>query len=379
MSRIRALWADPVSYLRAIAPDGPVLFFQPRVLQDTARRFQREFAGLVTYAVKANDSPEVLENLVAAGVTTFDVASPQEMRQVRQVHPAATLHYNNPVRSPEELAVARRLNIVSYSIDDAAELDKLAASGPAAGIEVAVRFKLPVVGAAYDFGAKFGAEPARAIELLRRSASLGFMPALTFHVGTQCNDPAAWHSYIHAAAEVAAKAGVPLARLNVGGGFASHRTGVAPDPGAICAGISGAVAAAFDPSPPALVCEPGRAMVAEAYALAARVKATRPDGSIFLNDGLYGNLAELAQIGATDRLRVFGQDGMPRTGAARDRIVFGPTCDSLDRLPGALPLAGDLQAGDYVVFDGLGAYSRSMSTRFNGYGPAKVITVKNMS
>ena len=56
-------------------------------------------------------------------------------------------------------------------------------------------------------------------------------------------------------------------------------------------------------------------------------------------------------------------------------MVFGPTCDSLDRLPDGLPLPGDTQVGDYVLFDGMGAYSAAMSTRFNGYGLDTVISV----
>ena len=35
-------------------------------------------------------------------------------------------------------------------------------------------------------------------------------------------------------------------------------------------------------------------MVADAFTLATRVKALRGDGSIFLNDGIYGGLFESA-------------------------------------------------------------------------------------
>jgi hypothetical protein len=50
------------------------------------------------------------------------------------------------------------------------------------------------------------------------------------------------------------------------------------------------------------------------------------------------------------------------------RIVFGPTCDSVDRLPGELVLPGDLAEGDYVDLAGHGAYSTVTNTRFNGFG-----------
>ena len=219
--------SDPVAHLRRMQPDTAVIYFCPDVLQATARRFLTGFPGLVTYAVKANDRTEVLENLSAAGIEAFDVASPAEMAAVRRIAPGAALHYNNPVRSRDEIAAGQAAGVVSWSVDDPAELDKIAAA--AQGAEVAVRLKLPVPGAAYDFGAKFGAAPDLAEALLRRVAERGLRPAMTFHPGTQCEDPAAWVAYIHAAAEVAQRAGVRLARLNVGGGFPAHRGRAAPE------------------------------------------------------------------------------------------------------------------------------------------------------
>lgn len=368
--------SDPVAHLRRMQPDTAVIYFCPDVLQATARRFLTGFPGLVTYAVKANDRTEVLENLSAAGIEAFDVASPAEMAAVRRIAPGAALHYNNPVRSRDEIAAGQAAGVVSWSVDDPAELDKIAVA--AQGAEVAVRLKLPVPGAAYDFGAKFGAAPDLAEALLRRVADLGLRPAMTFHPGTQCEDPAAWVAYIHAAAEVAQRAGVRLARLNVGGGFPAHRGRAAPELERIFTAIAEATRSAFGATPPALVCEPGRAMVAEAFTLAARVKAVRADGRVYLNDGLYGGLSELRDMGPLDRLRLVAPDGTPRSAAPEPRVVFGPTCDSLDRVPGTLDLPGDAAEGDYLLFAGMGAYSLSIATRFNGYGLGDPVTVAEL-
>ena len=218
-------------HLHRHAPDHPVLFFAPSVLQATAGGFLQGFEGLVTYAVKANDRPEVLANLVAAGITGFDVASPAEMAAVRAASPRAVLHYNNPVRSEAEVAAGIAAGVASWSVDEAGELEKLQAVPR--GAEVAVRFALPVSGAAYDFGAKFGATPEAAAELLKRVVDMGFSPALCFHPGTQCDDPHAWVTYVHAAAGIAAKAGIRIARLNIGGGFAADRGFGGPDHGAV--------------------------------------------------------------------------------------------------------------------------------------------------
>ncbi len=357
-------------------PDEPVLYVSPYVLQATARRFLTGFPGLVTYAVKANSAREVLENLVAAGLRAFDVASPAEMAAVREVAPWAVLHYNNPVRSEAEIAAALRFGVTSYSVDCDGELDKLIRAGVSMEAEISVRLRLPVKGAAYDFGAKFGADPAAAEHLLRRVAEAGFRPAMTFHPGTQCDDPAAWTAYIEACAQVARAAGVRLQRLNVGGGFPAHRRGAAPELELFFSEIGGSVATAFRAETPALVCEPGRAMVAEAFSLATRVKSVR-DGAVFLNDGIYGGLAEFPVLGNTDRIEAL-RDGADVVGAAMERVVFGPTCDSLDRLPGTLPLPARLREGDHILFHGLGAYSTATVTRFNGYGALNSVSVARL-
>ena len=371
------LWSAPEAYLTAAQPDSPVLFFSPETLQGTARRFLSGFPGLVTYAVKANDDDAVIDNLLATGVTTFDVASPFEIEKVRARHPEAVLHYNNPVRSSAEIALARSHGIASWAVDDPVELEKLRTADLPDGTEIAVRLRLPVKGAAYDFGAKFGADPDLATYLLRAVSDAGFTPAMTFHPGTQCADPAAWDAYITACARVARDAGTELVRLNVGGGFAAHRTGAAPDLEAIFDRIATSTEMAFAGNPPLLVCEPGRAMVAEAFALATRVKTIRPDGSVFLNDGIYGGLAEAPVLGSVDRIAVIGPDG-PRTGSIAPWDIFGPTCDSLDRLPSPIMLPEDLDEGDYVIFRGMGAYSTATVTRFNGYGAIDVVTTLSL-
>ena len=119
-------------------PDRPVLYFMPARLREAVARFRDGFPGLTTYAVKANDAPAVVENLAAAGIGGFDVASPQEMAAVRALNAQAVLHYNNPVRSPAEVAAGIAAGVASWSVDDPGELDKL--SAVPRDREIAVRF-----------------------------------------------------------------------------------------------------------------------------------------------------------------------------------------------------------------------------------------------
>ena len=376
MGLSKTIWTNPTEFLRVQQPENPVLFFAPTMVQAAARRFIDGFPGMVTYAVKSNPTEEVIENLAAAGVRGYDCASPFEIDLIRRLAPDAAIHYNNPVRARHEIAHAVAREVKSYSVDSKSELAKLIEMVPVEGTEISVRFKLPVAGAAYNFGAKFGATAELASELLKTVADAGFIPSLTFHPGTQCTDPAAWETYILTAADIAREAGVTIARLNVGGGFPNHRlNGLMPALEETFALIDRVSLQAFGADRPLLICEPGRALCGDAFTLAARVKAVRDDTHVFLNDGVYGALTELPLIGMIDRIEVLSPAGDKREGETVPRIVFGPTCDSVDRLPGDVPLPGDIAEGDFVVIHGMGAYSTVTNTRFNGFGELSVATV----
>ena len=379
MGLSKTIWTNPTEFLRAQQPENPVLFFAPQAVQAVARRFLGGFPGLVTYAVKSNPGEEMVDNLITAGIKGFDCASGFEIDLIRRLAPDAAIHYNNPVRSRAEIAYAVARNIKSWSVDSKSELAKLIELVPAPGCEISVRFKLPVSGAAYNFGAKFGATEELAVELLKTVAAAGFVPSITFHPGTQCTDPNAWASYIREAAVIARRAGVKIRRLNVGGGFPNHRaTGVVPQLDATFETIGRVAREAFGADLPELVCEPGRALCGDAFTLAARVKAVRDDLHVFLNDGLYGSLFELGQIGIIDRIEVLDPQGTRRSGAVHGRICFGPTCDSVDRLPGDVPFPDDIAEGDFVVVHGMGAYSTVTNSRFNGFGELQLVTVLSL-
>ena len=360
-------WCVAAEHLAMHSPDHPVLYFAANRLRATYAAFFNGFPGLVTYAVKANPDPAVLQVLCDAGMGAFDVASPFEIAAVQAVRPDAVLHYNNPVRSRAEIGIALERGVRSFSVDRAGELQKLVALCPE-GCEVSVRFKLPVRGAAYDFGSKFGAEPGEAAGLMQAAQAAGFRVSLAFHPGTQCANPDPWASYIAAAAEISRNAGIAPWRLNVGGGFPSARGAGAPNLAPYFDRIARAVQQHFGRDAPHLLCEPGRAMVGDAMMLALKVKA-RDGAQLFLNDGIYGTLGEFPDIG------VIAPEVPGRSGTNLAFEVFGPTCDSIDRLAGPMHLPGDIAEGDYLMFHGMGAYAASLASRFNGYGTADLVEV----
>jgi ornithine decarboxylase len=197
---------------------------------------------------------------------------------------------------------------------------------------------------------------------------------MTFHVGTQCKEPQAFASYIAAAARIAKEAGVTVGRLNVGGGFPAGRDGQPVDLLPFFTAIDKATEA-FE-TRPILVCEPGRGMVADSFAYAVQVKSVRA-GRVYLNDGVYGGLAEFPSM-VISLHTVVGHMGEARSATRQPMTVFGPTCDSIDQLPGTLELPVDLSEGDWILFRSMGAYLTGMTTRFNGYGDWHTVTVQSL-
>jgi len=272
-----------------------------------------------------------------------------------------------------EIQMGVQAGVVSWSVDCISGLEKLI-EHDATG-EIAVRLHLPLGGSAYNFGEKFGACPEDAVMLLKRVAQAGYQAAMTFHVGTQCTDYSAWDHYVTTCHDIAERAGVTLSRLNVGGGFPAHRDGAAPDLTAVFDQITRAVHLTFGHKPPKLVCEPGRALVSECYQLLVRVKGRKANNILYLNDGIYGAMVEWRDIGPVKRLETMRPSGEAVTDQDEAFTIFGPTCDSLDRLPDTVALPNTIQDGDYILISGMGAYSNVTCTPFNGYGVVRRVTI----
>jgi len=373
-------FADLESAVAAVRPDYPVYCLRPRVLEAAARRFVAAFPGRVLYAVKANPLPAVLDGLYAGGVRDFDTASLAEIELVKGRLPDATAYFMHPVKAPSAIDAAHRLHGVRHFVlDHADELAKLrAVLGEADGrlppdLVAVVRLATPAGDATFDLSGKFGATPDRAAALLRAVAGSGARAGLCFHVGSQCLAPAAYTRAFALSGEVLAEAGVPIACLDVGGGFPAPYIGVTPPEfDAYMTAVRAGLAGLGLPSETEALCEPGRALVAAGMALVVQVLLRKGD-SLYLNDGVYGSLTG-TRLGIRFPLRVIRPN---RAVAAEtsDFTVYGPTCDGLDVLSYPVTLPADTQSGDWIVFDGIGAYSAALRTDFNGFRPDAVLTV----
>jgi len=90
---------NPLDLVRERSPERPVALVRPAPVAVAARWFQDNLKADVFYAVKANPSHWVIETLIEAGVTGFDVASLKEIELVRAVSPDARLAFMHPVKS----------------------------------------------------------------------------------------------------------------------------------------------------------------------------------------------------------------------------------------------------------------------------------------
>ncbi len=368
-------FADADAMIAALQPSYPVYCLRPHVLADNARRFIEGFPGRVMYAVKCNPLPAVLHHLHEAGIEHFDTASLPEIALVREALPDAAAYFMHPVKSRAALLSAAEVyDVRHYVIDHAEELAKILKAVERRDIAILVRLSTPGGKALYELSRKFGAAPAEAAELLRAVHAAGLETGLAFHVGSQCGEPAAWRTALDLAAQVIDAAGVPIRYLDVGGGFpatyANHPVPPLEDFfAAIRNGLDG-----MPLGPDCIVmCEPGRALVADAMSLVVQVQL-RKGNALYINDGIYHSMSEPAVAGVQLPARLIRQGG-GFAPAIADFTIYGPTCDSTDVLPHTIPLPADAGEGDWIEFGQVGAYSNAMSTRFNGFTSETFVSV----
>jgi ornithine decarboxylase len=363
-------------------PEEPMHCLRPATLAATARDFIAAFPGDVLYAVKCNPEPAVLRALWEGGVRHFDCASAAEVSLVRQMFPDAAIHFMHPVKARGAIREAwARHGVRDFVVDCADELAKLrteiAATGEAGELGLIVRLALPKGQAVLDLSGKFGAAFDDAVALLRTARPLAARLGISFHVGSQCLDPLAWRRALALVGEVIAAAGVAVDIVDVGGGFPVAYPDVEPPPlGAFIAEIEDGFESLGLPEGTQLWAEPGRALVAGGGSVVVQVQLRRGD-ALYLNDGVYGSLADAGALGFRYPVRLIRADGVADDATLRPFSFFGPTCDSADVMQGPFLLPDDIAEGDWIEIGQLGAYGGCLRTGFNGFDRARIVEVRD--
>jgi ornithine decarboxylase len=372
-----------------LRPDQPVYCFRPEVLKADALGFMEMFPGKTAYAVKTNGEPIVLKTLAEAGVTAFDVASPAEFAAVRAVAPKAEMLYMHPVKAQSDIRLAlESYGIRVIAVDHEDEVTKLTRVVRALDIDPAaltVFVRLQTKGhAAYELSKKFGAGPAQAVELLQRLARTGYKVGICFHVGSQIEESETYDRALKSADWVRNRAGVPLAGLDVGGGFPAEyghdpnrKAPVMPSLGQLMSRLRGDIREwGFGDMP--LVAEPGRVIVARAFSLIVRV-LLRKGRRLYINDGIWASLSDSWTGKITLPARFIPDPAIRnRNGDVRTIVPFrvcGATCDSVDILSRPFWLPETVDTGDWIEIGHIGAYSMALRTKFNGFYPDTFVEV----
>ncbi|MBL0935294.1 MAG: alanine racemase [Rhizobiaceae bacterium] len=373
----------------ALRPDDPVYCFRPEVLKADAREFMGMFPGKTAYAVKTNGEPMVLKALSEIGVDAFDVASPAEFAAVRGVAPNAEMLYMHPVKAQSDIRLAlETYGIRVISLDHEDEITKLTRVVRALDIDpgqITVFVRIQTKGsAAYELSKKFGAGPAAAVELMQRLHRQGYKVGICFHVGSQIEDPDTYERALASADWVRNRCGVPIAGLDVGGGFPAEyghdpnrKKPVMPSLGQLMSRLRGDLNEwGFSDVP--LVAEPGRVIVARAFSLIVRV-LLRKGRRLYINDGIWASLSDSWTGKITLPARFIPDPAIrSRNGKAENVVPFkvcGATCDSVDILSRPFWLPETVDTGDWIEIGHIGAYSLSLRTRFNGFYPDTFVEV----
>ncbi len=354
--------------------DRPVHCLYPQRIAAAARAFRNGFPGTVMYAVKCNPTPAVLALLARAGIRDFDVASIAEIEAVRRAVPKARLYFMHPVKSRSAIRHAWLAGIRDFALDSMAELAKIEEETGTTDLDLFVRLGLPKGEAALDLSGKFGVYGDEAVALLRHARKRSRRLAVSFHVGSQCMTPRSFAAAIARVREVVDAAGIAIDSLDVGGGFPVAYPGMTPPAlERFFVAIDEAVRAhGFGDAP--LLCEPGRALVAEGGSVLARVELRKGE-RLYLNDGTYGALFDAGAIAWRYPVRLVRPHNGSRA-PLRPFSFYGPTCDSLDAMPGPFWLPDDVNEGDWIEIGNLGAYGIAMRSRFNGFYSEHTVAIR---
>ncbi len=361
----------------------PIFVIDHAKVKENYREFKEHMPNVqVYYAVKANSNPEIVKTLFDLGCS-FDVASMPEFMIVwenirdmpdkeRQDWIWDKIIYANTIKPIETLeALDKYKPLVTF--DNSYELKKIKDHAPHAGL--VLRIRVPNTGSMVELSSKFGAHPGEAVDLIVQAFGLGLVvEGLSFHVGSQCTN---FENYMQALqlsaniiSEVETRTGRKIRILDIGGGFpVKYHPGIRSIR-TLAKKLNSEIKRLF-PKDMQILAEPGRFLVANTCSLVSKVigKAVR-DGKpcYYINDGVYHTYSG----------QIFDHVNYPVLSFKEEEqqisAVFGPTCDAFDTITLSAELP-ELEIGDLVYSENMGAYTIASSTFFNGFPPAKVVHI----
>ena len=346
-------------------------------LMRQVKLFLNGFQGDCLYAMKANPNESLLKFLWQSGLRKFEMASLREVEYLSDILPDAELFFMHPIKSRKAIRKSYELGVRNFAYDSLEELRKIESETENADdLSLFLRVRVEQTNAAHPLSGKFGASMQEAALLLQRAAQSARTLGVTFHVGSQCMDSDAYRAAIENVAGMIENSGVSVQKIDVGGGFPVPYPGMTPADLTDYFDVIHKALVTNGLSDKEILCEPGRALVGEAGAVAVRVEM-RKGQNLYINDGTYGALFDAGVPGWSYPLEVISGRNKKHSNAEKIPFkLFGPTCDSLDVMEGPFELPDDIEEGDWILFKNLGAYGFAMQTRFNGFYSETTVSVE---
>ncbi len=354
--------------VNTLKPVNPVYCIRPETIKRSIKIFKESFPGKILYAVKTNPNEFVLKHIIKNGVDRFDVASINEVKLIRKLNPKSKLYFMHPIKSREDISSAYfDYNVRDFSLDTKEELMKILDSTKnAKDLNLFVRIAVSNEHAELDLSRKFGALTSESLGLIRLCKQHAKKLGISFHVGSQCMHKISFSKGLKEISNIIKKTKIIPDIINVGGGFPSIYPDLKPEPlenyfNEVKIGLNHLKLEKM----PEVICEPGRALVAESGSTIVRVNL-RKKNKLYINDGTYGSLFDAGVPNFILPTRMI-TDGRIQSKKITAFQFYGPTCDSLDFMKGPFLLPNNIKEGDYIELGQLGAYGLTFRTKFNGF------------
>ncbi len=370
--------AEGVALERIAAEIGtPFYCYSSAVLIERYRSFAAavgQYRGRVCYAMKANSNQAVISTLARQGAGADVVSGGELYRALAAGVPGSGIVFAGVGKTRAEMAAGLDAGILQFNVESRAELEALDEVARARGQRAPVSLRInPDVDARTHAKIstgkaenKFGIDLGHAHEAARTAAAMPGIElcGLALHIGSQLTEVTPFRDSFAILASLAQEliaAGLPIRRLDLGGGLGVSYTG---DPAPALAEYAAAVGATVAPLGLELLFEPGRWLTAPAGVLVSRVIYTKEgvSRSFVILDAAMNDLLRPAMYDSYHPILPLLQ---PASDAATRRVdVVGPICESSDTFARERPLP-PLAAGDLVAICMAGAYGSVMSSTYN--------------
>ena len=361
-----------------LKPVNPIYCIRKNSINTACNWFNKNFPGKVLYAVKTNPHEEVIKEIKNGGIDKFDIASIEEIKIIKKIVPDAECFYMNTIKSREHIREAYfNYNIKNYALDTKDELLKIIeATENAQDLNLFVRISISNEHAEIDLSKKFGALSSEVLGLFRLTKAHSAKVGLSFHVGSQCMHPISYTKGIGEMGNIIKKTNIIPDFINIGGGFPTIYPDLRPQSlNNYIFEIKKALNNLKLEKQPVLMCEPGRALVAESGSTIVRV-VLRKKQKLYINDGTYGSLFDAGFPNIVFPARMI-QNGRIISKKLTAFNFYGPTCDSMDYMKGPFILPNNIKENDYIELGQLGAYGITFRTKFNGFFSDQIFEVKD--